>query len=164
MDLTTEIKREMISAVLSHKDIFLNHGIILEDFNFEISKYKKLLEQPFLKSELSACHLRIPFKGTSKSVFEFSVFLNLGFEPNITYYLYQSAFFPITKPEVSLETPFSEPFVEENFNGSWQKFKNYAFPILKEYFQENEIDLIIDVVGIVVIEVEPYIKYTEIII
>lgn len=164
MDLMTKIKNEIIDNVLSHKDIFLDYGIILEDFDFEINHYyEKLLREPFLKLDALTAYLRIPLNLTSKNIFEFSVFLNLGFEPNISYYLYQSIF-DIKKPEIFLEIPFSDPFVEENFKGNWRAFSEYARPILEEYFKREEVDLVLGVVGIVSIEIEPYIKYKEIII
>jgi hypothetical protein len=165
MDITTEIKKEIITNVLYHKDdIFLKHGIILENFDFEIaSRYEQLLKEPFLSSENLTAYLRIPLNLTSKKTFEFSVFLNLGFEPSISYYLYQSLF-NIEKPEISLEISLSDPFVEENFKGNWRAFSEYARPILKEYFKEEEVDLILKVTGAIYIEIEPYIKYKEIII
>jgi len=159
-----EIKKEFTSEVLSNKDIFLNHGIILEDFDFEIIEhYKNLLREPFLNTEVLEFRLRIPLKGISKNVFEFSVYLNIGFEPMISYHLYRNLFF-IEKPEISLDVPFSDPFIEENFKGNWGAFKKYASPILEKYFSKSEVDLLLDVVGGVSIEIEPYIRYKEIII
>ena len=159
-----KIKKEVISEVMYHKDIFLNHGILLEDFNFEISeRYERLLKEPFLKTGMSRFYLRIPLKGTSKNVFGFSIYLNLEFEPNIIYGLYQNIFF-IKNPEVFLEVPFSDSFVEENFKGNWSTFRQYAFPILKEYFVEREIEMFLGVLGGVSIDIGTHIKYTEIII
>lgn len=79
----TEIKKEILSNVLSYKDVFLENGIILEDFDFGIENYEQLLREPFLAPEMSIFYLRIPFKYISKGVFEFSIFLNLGFEPEV---------------------------------------------------------------------------------
>lgn len=158
-----EIKKEVVSEVLSNKDIFLNYGIILEDFDFEIGNYEQLLRKPFLVPEISTAHLRIPLKSISKNVFEFSVFLSRAFEPNIGYQLYRNIF-PIKRPEVSLEVSFSDSFVEENFKGNWNAFMDYAEPILKEYFDDGEIGMFLGTIGSVVIEIEPYIKYKEIII
>jgi hypothetical protein len=160
----TKIKKEVMSEVMYHKDIFLNHGIILEDFHFEINeRYERLLKEPFLGAESSVFYLRIPLEGISKNVFEFSIYLNLGFEPNISYSLYQNILF-IKKPEVSLEVPFSDSFVEENFKGNWSAFRQYALPVLKEYFAEGEVEMFLGVVGGVSIDLDPYIRYTEIII
>jgi hypothetical protein len=161
--LTKKIKEEIVHTILSHKDIFLAHGIILEEFNFEIEeKYEKLLSEKFFASEMSSCYLRIPLKG-SKEIFEFVVYLNKFSEPNISYHLYETFAFPISKPDLSLEIPFAHWFIEEHFR-SYSAFKNFAFPILKEYFSEREVETILDLVGGVSIEIEPYIKYTEIII
>jgi len=160
----TEIKKEVIGEVMYHKDIFLNHGILLEDFDFEISeRYERLLKEPFLKTDTSMFYLRIPLEGISKNVFEFSIYLNLGFEPNVSYGLYHNIFF-IKNPEVSLEVPFSDSFVEENFKGSWNAFRQYAFPILKEYFVEGEVEMFLSAVGSISIDLDTYIRYTEIII
>jgi len=159
----TEIKKEVLSEVLSNKDIFLNYGIILEVFDFEISeRYKNLLRKPFLNTEVSEFRLRIPLEYISKNVFEFIVYLNIGFEPDISYHLYQNIFFA-KKPEISLDIPFSEPFIEENFKGNWGAFKKYASPILEKYFSKSEVEFLLSVVGGVTIEIEPYIKYKEII-
>jgi len=159
-----EIKKEVISEVLYHKDLFLNQGIILEDFDFEISEhYKNLLRETFLDTRVSEFRLRIPLKGISKGVFEFTVYLNMGFEPNISYYLYQKPFFT-EKLEISLDVPFSNSFVEENFKGNWGAFKKYASPTLEKYFSKKEVEFLLDVVGGITIEIEPYIKYKEIII
>jgi hypothetical protein len=159
-----EIKKEVIDEVLYHKDIFLSQGIILEDFDFEISEhYKNLLREPFLNTKVSEFRLRIPLQGISKGVFEFTVYLNIGFEPNISYYLYQKPFFA-EKLEISLDVPFSDPFIEENFKGNWEAFKKYASPILEKYFSKSEVEFLLSVVGGVTIEIEPYIKYKEIII
>jgi hypothetical protein len=163
MDLMTEIKNEIIDIVLSHKDVFLQHGIILEDFDFEIGKYEKLLKEPFLRLETLDCYLRIPLRGPSV-LFEFAVFLNIGFEPRIGYDFYKKPFISIDKPEILLEVPFSDSFVEDNFEGNWLTFWQYATPILEEYFKKEEVEMLLGVVGSVVIEIEPYIKYMEIII
>jgi hypothetical protein len=158
------IKEEVVSEVLSNKDIFLDHGIILEDFDFEISEYyKKLFREPFFSVEVSEFRLRIPLKGISKGVFEFTVYLNMGCEPNISYYLYQKPFFT-KKLEISVSVPFSDPFIEENFKGNWGAFKKYASPILEKYFSKSEVEFLLDVVGGVTVEIEPYVKYKEIII
>jgi hypothetical protein len=162
-ELTKKIKEEIVYTTLSYKDIFLAHGIILEEFDFEIEeKYEKILKEKFLAPETPSCYLRIPLNG-SKNIFEFAVFLNKFSEPNVSYHLYKTFAFPISKPEVSLEIPFAHWFIEEHFR-SYSAFKNFAFPILKEYFSEREVETILDLVGGVAIEIEPYIKYTEIII
>jgi hypothetical protein len=158
-----EIKKEVVSEVLSNKDIFLNYGLILEDFDFEINEhYKNLLREPFLNTKVPEFRLIIPLKGISKNVFEFSIYLNIGFEPNISHHLHQNLFF-IKKPEISLYVPFSDPFMEENFKGNWGAFEKYASPILEKYFSKNEVEFLLSVVGGVAIEIEPYIKYKEII-
>jgi len=160
-----EIKREVISEVLGNKDIFLNHGIILEDFDFEISEhYKNLLRKPFLDTKVSEFRLRIPLKGISKNIFEFSVYLNIGFEPSISYHLYQNPLLAAEGPEMSLDVPFSDVFVEENFKGNWAAFSKYVSPLLESYFIRSEVELLLSVVGGVSIEIYPYVKYKEIII
>ncbi len=159
-----EIKREVVDNVLYHKEIFIEHGILLEDFDFKMSNYEKLIKAPFFASEALVFNLRIPFKYISKGVFEFSIFLNLGFEPRVNYHLYDNNFLFVERPEISLELSFSESFIEENFKGNYVAFSAYARPILKEYFKEEEIDLFLSVIGGVAIEINPYIKYTEIII
>ncbi len=160
----TEIKREAVDTVLYHKDVFIEHGILLEDFDFEMSNYEKLIKEPFFTPETSVFNLRIPFKYISSGVFEFSIFLNLGFEPRINYHLYDNNFLFVEGPEISLELAFSESFIEEHFKGNYVAFSEYARPILKEYFKEEEIDLFLSVIGGVAVEINPYIKYTEIII
>jgi len=159
-----EIKKEVINEVMYHRDIFLNHGIILEDFNFEIDEhYKNLLKEPFLSTEALEFRLRIPLKGISKNIFEFSAYLNIGFEPNISYHLYQNLF-SIKRPEISLDVPFSDPFIEENFKGNWEAFRKYASPILEKYFSKEEVEFLLSVVWGITIKIEPYIRYKEIII
>ncbi len=159
-----EIKKEVVDNVLYHKDVFTEHGILLEDFDFEMGNYEKLIKEPLFTSEALVFNLRIPFKYISKGVFEFSLFLDLGFEPRVKYHLYDNNFLFVKRPEISLELSFSESFIEEHFKGSYNAFSEYARPILREYFKEEEVDLFLSVVGGVAIEIYPYIKYKEIII
>jgi len=162
MDLMNVIKKEVVENVLYNKDIFLENGIILEAFDFEFGQYEKLLKEPFFQLEASAFYIRIPLKRSS-DVFEFAVFFSFIFEPNIRYQIYRNMF-NSQKPSVSVEVPFSEPFIEENFKGNYWAFSDYVRPILEKYFPKDEIDMFLSVVGSVDINIEPFIKYTEIII